>query len=101
MQRHRGVTQCNCRAAPVWKLGRLGRGGGWRGGSGPDGGGLEHQAKRWPQDFPRGPVAKTSLSNAGGAGLTTAQGTKIPYATRPKNQDANNKSTIVTISIKT
>ena len=30
-------------------------------------------------DFPCGPVVKTSLSNAGGAGSIPGQGTKIPH----------------------
>ena len=34
-------------------------------------------------DFPRGPVVKTSPSNAGGTG----RGTKIPRVSRPKNQN--------------
>ena len=38
-------------------------------------------------DFPGGPVVKTSPSNAGGAGLIPGQGTKIPHASWPKNQN--------------
>ena len=35
-------------------------------------------------DFPGGPVAKTSPSNAGGAGSIPGQGAKIPHASWPK-----------------
>ena len=34
-----------------------------------------------PCDFSGGPVVKTLLCNAGGAGLMPGQGTKIPHAT--------------------
>ena len=33
----------------------------------------------------KGPVFKTSPSNAGGTGLILGQGTKIPHASWPKN----------------
>ena len=36
------------------------------------------------RDFPGGPVVKTSLSNAGGAGSIPGQGAKIPHASGPK-----------------
>ena len=36
------------------------------------------------EDFPEGPVVKTSPSNAGGAVLIPAQRAKIPYASWPK-----------------
>ena len=39
------------------------------------------------QDFPGGPVVKTSLSNAGGVGSIFGQGDKIPHALGPKTQD--------------
>ena len=32
-------------------------------------------------DFPGGPAVKNPPSNAGGAGLTPGQGTKVPHAT--------------------
>ena len=35
---------------------------------------------RKPGDFPGDPVVKTSLSNAGDAGLVPGQGDKIPQA---------------------
>ena len=50
-------------------------------------------------DFPCGPVVKTSLSNAGGAGSIPGQGDTIPHVSWPKNQDINNSSSIVTNSI--
>ena len=52
-------------------------------------------------DFPSGPVVKASPSNAGGAGSSPGQGAKIPYASWPKNQYANDRSNMVTNSIKT
>ena len=51
-------------------------------------------------DFPGGPVVKTSPSKAGGAGSIPGQGTKIPPALRPKNQNIK-QSNIVKILIKT
>ena len=47
-------------------------------------------------DFPGGPVVKTLPSNAGSAGLIPGQGVKIPHASRPKNQNINNRSNIET-----
>ena len=38
-------------------------------------------------DFPGGPVVKTSPSNSGGADSIPGQGTKIPHASQPKNQN--------------
>ena len=38
-------------------------------------------------DFCRGPVVKTSPSNAGGTGSIPGQGAKIPHASMPKNQN--------------
>ena len=37
--------------------------------------------------FPSGPVVRTSPSNAEGRGSIPAQGTEIPYALWPKNQN--------------
>ena len=37
------------------------------------------------QDFPGGPVAKTSPSNAGDTGSVPDQRVKIPHASWPKN----------------
>ena len=51
-------------------------------------------------DFPDGPVVKTSPSKAGGAGLIPGQGSKIPHASRLKNQEVKEKQ-IATNSIKT
>ena len=51
-------------------------------------------------DFPGGAVVKTSPSKAGGAGSIPDQGTKIPPALRPKNQNIK-QSNIVTNLIKT
>ena len=42
-------------------------------------------------DFPGGRVVKTSLSNAGGAGLIPGPGAKIPHALRPKQQQEKKK----------
>ena len=36
--------------------------------------------RRDPRDFPAGPVVKTSLSNAEGAGSIPGQGITIPHA---------------------
>ena len=40
-----------------------------------------------PWDFPGGSMGKTSPFNAGGAGSIPGQGTKIPHASWPKNQN--------------
>jgi len=53
-----------------------------------------------PLDFAGGPVVKTSLFNAEGVGLIPGWGTKIPYASGPETQNINNRSNIVTDSIK-
>ena len=53
------------------------------------------------RDFPAGPVVNSLPSNAEGAGSIPDWGAKIPYAPRPRNQDINNISNIVTNSIKT
>ena len=46
----------------------------------------------WLKDFPGGPVAKTSPSSAGGwAGSIPGQGTKIPHALWPKNDNGKQK----------
>ena len=50
------------------------------------------------RDFPGGPVANTSPSNARGAGSIPDRGAKTPHASWPKNQ---NRSNIVTNLIKT
>ena len=42
-------------------------------------------------DLPGGPVVKTSLLNAGGAGSIPGQGSKIPQALRPKQQQERKK----------
>ena len=42
-------------------------------------------------DFPGGPVVKTLPSKAGGAGSILGQGTKIPHALGPKNQNIKQK----------
>ena len=49
---------------------------------------------------PGGPVVKSSPSNAGGAGSISGQGAKILCASWPKNQNINNRSSIITNSIK-
>ena len=43
------------------------------------------------RDFPGGPLVKTSPYNAGGVGLVPDQGSKIPYASRLKTQDIEQK----------
>ena len=43
------------------------------------------------RDFPGGPAVKTSPSNEGGVGSIPVQGTKIPHASRPKNQNIKQK----------
>ena len=52
-------------------------------------------------DFPGGPVVKTSPSNAGGVGSIPCWRAKIPHASGPKKENINNRSNIVTSSIKT
>ena len=52
------------------------------------------------QNFPGGPVVKTSPSNVGSEGSIPDQGAKIPHALWPKNQNIKQKH-IVTNSIKT
>ena len=42
-------------------------------------------------DFPGGPVVTTSPSNAGGEGLITGRGVKIPHALWSKNQNKKQK----------
>ena len=39
------------------------------------------------RDFPSGPVVKTSPSTGGDAGSIPGQGTKIPQALQPENQN--------------
>ena len=39
------------------------------------------------EDFPGGPVVKTSPSNAGDVGSIPSWGAKIPHASWPKNQN--------------
>ena len=46
---------------------------------------IKNYIKTNPRDFPGGPVVKTWLSNAGGAGSIPVQGAKIPHALQPKN----------------
>ena len=43
------------------------------------------------EDFPRGPVFKARPSNAEGAGSISAWETKVPHASRPKNQNIKQK----------
>ena len=52
------------------------------------------------QDFPGDAVVETCLSMQGGARLIPGQGTKIPHASWPKNQNIKQKQ-CVTNSIKT
>ena len=44
-------------------------------------------------------MVKTSPCNAGDAGLTPDLRAKIPHASKPKNQNLNNRSHIVTIFV--
>ena len=46
-------------------------------------------------------MVKTLASNTGSAGLIPGQGVKSPHASWSKNQNINNRSNIVTKSIKT
>ena len=64
--------------------------------------------KKREGDFAGHPVIKTSLSSLGGASLIPCQGARILHASQPKknqptnkNQNINNRSNIVTNSIKT
>ena len=43
-------------------------------------------SRMWNTDFPRGPVVKTSPSNAGGVGSTPGQGAQIPHASMAKTK---------------
>ena len=43
------------------------------------------------RDFPGGPVVETLHSNAGGVGSIPGGETKIPHASRPKNQNIKQK----------
>jgi len=43
------------------------------------------------EDLPRGPVFKAWPSNAEGAGSISAWETKVPHASRPKNQNIKQK----------
>ena len=52
------------------------------------------------RDFPGTPVVKTCPSNAAGVGSMLGQGAKIPYASQSRNQTINNRSNIITNSIK-
>ena len=42
-------------------------------------------------DFPGGPVVKTSPSSAGSAGSIPGWGAEIPHVSRPKNQNIKQK----------
>ena len=42
-------------------------------------------------DFPEGPLVKTSISNAWGAGSVPGWGAKIPHVSQPKNQNIEQK----------
>ena len=54
---------------------------------GAEGKSEKERLKQPPRDFPGGPVVKTSPSNSGSAGSGPGWGTKIPHASRPKNQN--------------
>ena len=45
-----------------------------------------------PRGFSGGPVVKTLPSNAGGMGLISGQGGKIPHASQPPPQKTQNKT---------
>ena len=47
--------------------------------------------KKYFRDFPGGPVVTTLPSNAGVADLIPGQGSKIPCASQPKNQNITQK----------
>ena len=50
---------------------------------------------------PGEPVVNTSPSSAGGMGSVPGQGAGIPHASWPKNQNINNRGSIVINSIET
>ena len=52
-------------------------------------------------DFPGGPKVKTLPSNAMGVALIPGWGARIPHALWSKKQNVNNRSNIVTNSIRT
>ena len=43
------------------------------------------------EDFPGGPLVKTSPSSAGGVGLIPGRGAKVLHALWPKNQNMKQK----------
>ena len=45
-------------------------------------------------------MVETSPSNAGGVGSIPGQGAKISHASRPENQNINNRSDIIRSSMK-
>ena len=48
--------------------------------------------KKLPKwDFPDGPVVKTLPSNTESMGSNPGQGTKIPYAWKPRNQNVKQR----------
>ena len=51
------------------------------------------------RDLPGSPAVKISSSKAGGVSLIPGQAAKIPHASKPKNQNLNNRSHIVTIFV--
>ena len=52
------------------------------------------------RDFPGSPVVKAYPSSAASAGSILGQGAKIPHASQSRNQNINNRSNIITNSIK-
>ena len=52
------------------------------------------------RDFPGNLVVKNSPSGAGSVGPISGWGAKIPHASQPENQSINDRSNIVTNSIK-
>ena len=46
------------------------------------------------EDFPGGPVVKTSPSSARGVGSIHGWGVKIPHASQPKNQNLKTEATL-------
>ena len=70
---------------------------------GPAGGVWQEPANQNPhsEDFPGGPVVKTSPSRVGVTGSIPGQGANLPHASWPENQSIKNRNNIVTNSITT
>ena len=60
----------------------------------PDLNASQNEIEGHHRDFPGGPVVKNVPSNAGDAGLTPGQGSKIPHAERPRGLSATTERSL-------